>query len=148
MNQSPPQEPLINSLMKDSVPNTPSLGKKCYLYGETGHYASQFPKKLNKQPSHNGKHKQRTHVQGRVNYVTIESAQEALDVVFGTCLVNSSPASVLFDSGASHSFIAHCFVKEHNIPKCPMKKQMLVHSPCGDMQATLMCPSVRVEIRG
>ena len=29
-----------------------------------------------------------------------------------------------------------------------MKKQMLVDSPCGDMQATLMCPSVRVEIRG
>ena len=80
--------------------------------------------------------------------MTIESAQEALDVVFGTCLVNSSPTSILFDSGASHSFIAHHFVKEQNIPKCPMKKQMLVDSPCGDMQATLMCPSVRVEIRG
>ena len=78
----------------------------------------------------------------------IESAQEALDVVFGTCLVNSSPASVLFDSRASHSFIAHHFVMEHNIPKYPMKEQMLVDSPCGDMQATLMCPSVRVEIRG
>ena len=25
---------------------------------------------------------------------------------------------------------------------------MLVDSPCGDMQAILMCPSVRVEIRG
>ena len=80
--------------------------------------------------------------------MTIESVQEALDVVFGTCLVNSSPASVLFDSGASHSFITHCFVKEHNIPKCPMKKHMLVDSPCGDMQATQMCPSVRVEIKG
>ena len=87
-------------------------------------------------------------MQGRVNYVTIESAQEARDVVFGTCLVNSSLALVLFDSRASHSFIAHHFVKEHNIPKCPMKKQMLIDSPCGDMQATLMCPSVRVEIRG
>ena len=78
----------------------------------------------------------------------IESTQEAPDVVFGTCLVNSSPASVLFDSGASHSFIAHHFVKEHNIPKCPMKKQMIVKSPGVDMQATLMCPSVSVEIRG
>jgi len=87
-------------------------------------------------------------VQGRVNYVMIESAQEASDVVFGTYLVYSCPASVVFDSGASHSFIAHCFVKEHNIPKCPMKKHMLIDSPCGDMQATLMCPSVRVEIRG
>ena len=81
-------------------------------------------------------------MQGRVNYVTIESAQEARDVVFNTCLVNSNPASVLFDSGTSSSFIAHHFIKEHNIPKCPMKKQILVESPCGDMQATLMCPSV------
>ena len=78
----------------------------------------------------------------------IESAQEALDVGFGTCLVNSCPTLVLFDSRASHSFIAHRFVKEHNIPKCPMEEQMLVDSPYGDMQATLMCPSVRVEIRG
>ena len=78
----------------------------------------------------------------------IEMAQEAPDVVFDMCLVNSIPASVLFDSRVSHSFITHCFVKEHNIPKCPMKKHMLVDSPCGDMQATLMCPSVRVEIKG
>jgi hypothetical protein len=68
--------------------------------------------------------------------------------VFGICLVHSGPASVLFDSGASHSFIANHFVKEHSILKCPMKKQMLVNSPCGDTEATLMCPSVRVEIRG
>ena len=61
-------------------------------------------------------------MQGRVNYVMIESAQEARDVVFGTCLVNSSLALVLFDSRASHSFIAHHFVKEHNILKCSMKK--------------------------
>ena len=87
-------------------------------------------------------------MQGIVNYVMIESAQEALDVVFGTCLVDSSLTSVLFDSGASHSFIAHRFVKEYSIPKCPMKKQMIVNSPGRDMQATLMCPSVRVEIRG
>jgi len=87
-------------------------------------------------------------VEGRVNHVTTKSAQEAPNVVMCTYLVNSSPALVLFDSGASHSFIAHRFVKEYSIPKCPMKKQMIVNSPGRDMQATLMCPSVRVEIRG
>jgi hypothetical protein len=100
VNQSPPQEPLMNAPMKNSVPDTPFLDKKCYRCGEPGHYASQRLKKPNKQQPRNGNHKQRTHVQGRVNYVTIESTQEAPDVVFGTCLVNSSPASVLFDSGA------------------------------------------------
>jgi hypothetical protein len=42
---------------------------------------------------------------GRVNHVTAEEAQEAKDVVLGTFLINSVPAIVLFDSGASHSFI-------------------------------------------
>ncbi|MGL6082369.1 MAG: hypothetical protein ACRC4N_07805, partial [Gammaproteobacteria bacterium] len=40
-------------------------------------------------------------VRGRVNHVTLEGAQEAPDVVLGKFLVNSVPASVLFDSGAS-----------------------------------------------
>ena len=57
VNQSPPQEPLINSLMKDSVPNTPSLGKKCYHCGESGHYVGQCLKKPNKQQFHNENHK-------------------------------------------------------------------------------------------
>jgi hypothetical protein len=80
--------------------------------------------------------------------VTTKSAQEAPNAMMCTYLVNSSPALVLFDSGASHSFVAHQFVKEHSIPKFPMKKEMIINSPGGDMQATLMCPSVRVEIRG
>jgi hypothetical protein len=42
---------------------------------------------------------------GRVNHVTAEEAQEAKDVVLGTFLINFVPATVLFDSGASHSFI-------------------------------------------
>ncbi|XP_066382109.1 uncharacterized protein [Miscanthus floridulus] len=48
VNQNPPQEPLINSPMKDSVPNTLPPGKKCYRCGEPDHYASQCPKKPNK----------------------------------------------------------------------------------------------------
>ena len=39
---------------------------------------------------------------GRVNLISAEEAQEATDVVLGTLLVNSCPATVLFDSGASH----------------------------------------------
>ena len=35
-----------------------------------------------------------------------KTAQDAQDVVIGMFLVNSAPASVLFDSGASHSFIS------------------------------------------
>jgi hypothetical protein len=36
---------------------------------------------------------------GRVNHVTAEEAQGDKDVVLGTFLINSVPATVLFDSG-------------------------------------------------
>jgi hypothetical protein len=53
--------------------------------------------------------------------VTAKQAQDALGVVLGTFPVNFVPATVLFDSGASHSFITEKFVAKHNIPMSSMK---------------------------
>jgi hypothetical protein len=68
--------------------------------------------------------------------VAAETAQEAQDVVFGMFLVHSFPASVLFDSGALHSFISAQFVAEYRIPVHTMSKHMLVSSPRGNIKAT------------
>ena len=46
-----------------------------------------------------------------MNHVTTESAAESPNVVVGTSMVNSYPATVLFDTGATHSFIAQSFVE-------------------------------------
>jgi hypothetical protein len=70
------------------------------------------------------------------------------DVVYGMFLVNSIPASVLFDSGASHSFITQSFMEKHNIPKYPLKKMLHISSPRGDMKATHSCPHVNLKIQG
>jgi hypothetical protein len=69
---------------------------------------------------------------GRVNHVSAETAQENPQVVLGMFFVNSIPASILFDSGASHSFISVQFVAKHSIPMCPMKQTMLLKSPGGN----------------
>ena len=73
---------------------------------------------------------------------------EDADVVYGMFLVNSIPASVLFDSGASHSFITESFVEKHNIPKYPLKKMLHISSPGGDIKATHSCPHVNIKIQG
>jgi hypothetical protein len=52
--------------------------------------------------------------------MTVEQAQDASGVVLGTFPINSEPATVLFDSGASHSFITNQFVAKHNMPMIPM----------------------------
>jgi hypothetical protein len=85
---------------------------------------------------------------GKVNYLSSRSATETPDVVFGTILVNSRPATVLFDPKATQSFIAHSFVKKYGIPTCTLKKHMVVTSPSGEVQGTMRCPSISLEIMG
>lgn len=80
--------------------------------------------------------------------MTSESAQEAPEVVIGTFPVNSHTASVLFDSGTSHSFISANFVKKYDMVMQNLKKDMLVSSPRGEMRATLVCPRTKLNIRG
>jgi hypothetical protein len=49
---------------------------------------------------------------GHLNHVNAEEAQEAPEIVLGMFLVNYVPATVLFDSGASHSFVTEPFIKK------------------------------------
>jgi hypothetical protein len=53
--------------------------------------------------------------------VTAEQAQDTPGIVPHTFPVNSVPATILFDSGASHSFITKQFVEKHNIPMSSIK---------------------------
>jgi hypothetical protein len=88
------------------------------------------------------------YIRGKVNHVAVEEAQEALDVVIGTFSVNDLSAVVLFDSGASHSFISAAYVEKHNLPMALLRSQMIVSSPTGDMPARQLCPKVNLKIRG
>jgi hypothetical protein len=67
--------------------------------------------------------------------VAVEEAQEALDIVIGMFLINDTSAVVLFDSGASHSFISTTYVGKHNLPLALLRCQMIVTSLGGDMPA-------------
>jgi hypothetical protein len=79
--------------------------------------------------------------------VAVEEAQEAPDVVIGMFLINDTSAVVLFDSGASHSFISATYLGKHNLPLALLWCQMIVSSPGGDMPARQLCPKVNLKIR-
>jgi hypothetical protein len=156
----PSQYQTSNSSTKNNTLNAPvARNNNCYRCGESGHFTKQCPKNM----AYKGKTKskktksqlicsedQRQHdlLSGKVNYLSARSAIEAPDVVFGTILVNSRSATVLFDSSATQSFIAHSFVKKYGIPTCLLKKHMVVSSPSGEVQATMRCPSISLKIRG
>ena len=52
---------------------------------------------------------------GRAFQITLEEAREDPNVVTGTFLVNSRPAHILFDSGASDSFVSYEFAQSFQI---------------------------------
>jgi hypothetical protein len=80
--------------------------------------------------------------------MTSDEAQQAPDVVLGLFLASSHPATILFDSGASHSFISSSYLAMHSLPIATMKHTMLVSSPGGEMRTKHICPSGSITIRG
>jgi hypothetical protein len=102
---------------------------KCFACGEKCHFANQCPNPRSRPPPTAASTPAPTHgansvpvaarqnyVHRKVNHVTVEEAQEAPDVVMGTFSVNDISEVVLFDSGASHSFISTAYVEKHNLP--------------------------------
>jgi hypothetical protein len=77
----------------------------------------------------------KTQYQGRarVNHVDAQEAQQAPGVVLGEFLVEFTLATVLFDSGASHSFIATSFVEKHDIPSTPLEIPLVTRTPGSDL---------------
>jgi hypothetical protein len=89
---------------------------------------------------------QQNYVRSKVNNMTVDQAQDASGVVLGKFPINSVPATVLFDPGATHPFITDQFIAKHNMPMSPMKKPLLVSSPGSDMKASHLCPQVNLKI--
>ena len=81
-------------------PKTPPDNCPCFNRKQVGHLARDcpYPKRNSAARGNN-----RT---GRVHYTTIEETPEGEVVMAGMFLVNQQPAVVLFDSGASHSFMS------------------------------------------
>jgi hypothetical protein len=80
--------------------------------------------------------------------VTVDEAQEAPNVILGMFLVNSTTATVLFDSGVSHSFISAAYVEKYSIPVAMIKCRMVVSSPEGDMPTRKVCLMVKIFLTG
>jgi hypothetical protein len=116
----------------------------------SGHLARQCPNRLSATGagSQSQPQGQQNYTYGKVNHMTTEEAEQAQDVVLGMFLASSHPATVLFDSGVSHSFISSSFVVKHQLPITIMKQTMLVSSPGGEMRTKHICPAISITIRG
>jgi hypothetical protein len=83
-----------------------------------------------------------------VNHLEADTVQETPRVALGTFSVEYHSENVLFDTGATHSFVTVSWVESHNIPVAPMYPPMRVSSIGGRTQTDRFCPRARVQIRG
>nr|AAV32204.1 putative polyprotein [Oryza sativa Japonica Group] len=134
----PPVAPAQSGPSAQAKKETGTKPGSCFNCGELGHFADKCPKPRCAGPRF---------VQARVNHASVEEAQAAPEVVLGTFPVNSIPATVLFDSGATHSFISKKFVGMHGLRKEELSTPMRVHTPGNSSTSVSFSPSVLIEIQ-
>jgi len=91
----------------------------------------------------------RPRASGRVFALTQEDIEASNNVISDILAVNSAFAYVLFDPGASHSFISSTFAQKYNFPLVPLEEELCVSTPTGsEIIVDRKCENCPVTIEG
>jgi len=106
------------------------------------------PKQVQGSNQHNQKPKVAHFKPGRVHYTTLENVPEGAQVMAGMFSVHNQPVTVLFDSGASHTFISKECVIRLGLKIESMSKPYHIHSPGGKLITNQFVKQVPLQLQG
>src|ERR1041385_5492598 len=157
----PPQHiiPPRNDGVQPSNP-TPNISDRvCFKCGLPGHYYCQCPQVLMAPRHYRPKPPKKETTKalpaklsatssGCVNQISVEETTIASDVILGTLPVNHAPASVLFDPGASHSFMSESYALRHGFSFEEMFSPMIIQTPGSKWQTNRVSHGNQIAIEG
>jgi hypothetical protein len=141
----------------------PSSSTGCFNCGKSRHFIKDcpYPKKnktnfqQNSRNSNQGKGNRANNRTGKnfkktrqIYYTQVATTPESEPVMMGTFLVANYPAIILFDSGASHTFISKNFVEKHCIPYIESMEGFIIHSPGGQIFTKEVAFHILVTLAG
>jgi hypothetical protein len=98
-------------------------------------------------PSQDQGRKQKVQVrQGKLNFTTLEEVPEGAPIMTGTFLVFNQPALIMFDYGASHSFISQKFSAKCQLLFCHAKGSFMITTPGGKTVTNQLIRSVPIQL--
>ncbi|XP_022031400.1 uncharacterized protein LOC110932367 [Helianthus annuus] len=124
----------------------PSSPKTCFNCFEKGHIKSECPK-LQQESKKEDKKQEGSRAKGRMFQITSEEAKSHPNVISGIFLLNSIPVYVLFDTGATMSFISNEIIQHPSFKfeRMPMpleveiadSKMYMLHEVCRNCKFTV-----------
>jgi hypothetical protein len=156
-NQQAPRLPAPATNQSSQAAPVQGGGKACFHCGEQGHWVMHCPKKAAQQQSGPsaptkqnvsqpgaGNRVETRYNHGRLNHLKVEAVQETPGMIVGMFPVDSRIAEVLFDTGATHSFITASWVEAY-LPITIMSTPIQIDSTGGKVRANSVCLNVSVE---
>jgi hypothetical protein len=84
--------------------------------------------------------------QGKLNFTTLEDLPQGCPIMTGIFLVYNQPALVLFDSGASHSFISQKFSDKCQLLFYLTRGSFMIATPGGKVASNQLNQSVPIRL--